>query len=82
MTSGAGHKKYGPKKSRTILAWLTDNKRGTPASAETAIVIAAFISWLLDLNGCTSISSLEASNSQWYMFRKRGMWMIKQNHSL
>jgi len=78
MTSGAGHKKYGPKKSRTILAWLTDNKRGTPASAETATVIAAFISWLLDVN----VSSLETSNCQWYMFRKRGMWMIKENHSL
>jgi hypothetical protein len=78
MTSGTGHKKYGPKKSRTILAWLTDNKRGTPARAETATVIAAFISWLLDVN----VSSLESSNYQWYMFRKRGMWMIKDNHSL
>ena len=75
MTSGAGHKKYGPKKSRTILAWLTDNKRGTPASPETATVIAAFISWLIDVN----VSSLETTNSQWYMFRKRGMWMIKYN---
>ena len=76
MTSGTGHKKYGPKKSRTILAWLTDNKRGTPASPETATVIAAFISWLLDVN----VSSLETSNTQWYMFRKRGMWMIKYNN--
>ena len=76
MTSGTGHKKYGPKKSRTILAWLTDNKRGTPASPETATVIAAFISWLIDVN----VSSLETTNSQWYMFRKRGMWMIKYNN--
>ena len=77
MTSGAGHKKYGPKKSRTILAWLTDNKRGTPASAETALVIADFISWLLDIK----VSSVETAkvNASWIMFRKRGVWMIRNN---
>ena len=85
MTSGAGHKKYGPKKSRTILAWLTDNKRGTPASAETAVVIADFISWILteSENGDSAITvvSVETSKdrAQWIMFRKRGMWMIRQN---
>jgi len=77
MTSGAGHKKYGPKKSRTILAWLTDNKRGTPASAETALVIADFISWLVDVK----VSSVETAktNASWIMFRKRGAWMIRNN---
>jgi len=77
MTSGAGHKKYGPKKSRTILAWLTDNKRGTPASSETALVIAHFISWLLN----TTVSSVETAKeiALWIMFRKRGMWMIRAN---
>lgn len=77
MTSGAGHKKYGPKKSRTILAWLTDNKRGTPASAETALVIADFIGWLVDVK----VSSVETvkTNAPWIMFRKRGVWMIKNN---
>jgi len=77
MTSGAGHKKYGPKKSRTILAWLTDNKRGTPASSETALVIAHFISWLLN----TTVSSVETTKeiALWIMFRKRGMWMIRAN---
>jgi hypothetical protein len=77
MTSGAGHKKYGPKKSRTILAWLTDNKRGTPASSETALVIAHFISWLLN----TTVSSIETAKeiALWIMFRKRGMWMIRAN---
>ena len=84
MTAGSGHKKYGPKKSRTILAWLTDNKRGTPASAETAKVIAEFVSWLLDV----SVSSVENGTNQvdanthintkhWFMFRKRGTWMLK-----
>jgi len=77
MTSGAGHKKYGPKKSRTILAWLTDNKRGTPASTETALVIADFISWFLDIK----VSSVETTklNAPWIMFRKRGVWMIRNN---
>lgn len=77
MTSGVGHKKYGPKKSRTILAWLTDNKRGTPASPETALVIADFIGWLLD----TKVSSVETSvaNAPWIMYRKRGVWMLRNN---
>ena len=77
MTAGSGHKKYGPKKSRTILAWLTDNKRGTPASDETALVIAHFISWLLDVKVSSVTTSV--ANANWIMYRKRGVWMLRTN---
>jgi hypothetical protein len=50
LTDGPVPDKFGPKKSRTLLSWVTNNKRGTPASDESATTVAEFVSWFLDIS--------------------------------
>ena len=50
LTDGPVPDKFGPKKSRTLLSWVTNNKRGTPASDESAATVAEFASWFLDIS--------------------------------
>jgi len=84
MTSGVGHKLFGPKKSRIILAWITNNKRGTPASDESAAVVAEFISWFLDVPIATfadlenTKKAAKTACAEWVMIRKRGCWVLRK----
>jgi hypothetical protein len=46
VSKGSIHKWLGPKKSRTLLAWITRNNHGVPD--EMGKIITAFLSWFLD----------------------------------
>jgi len=46
VSKGTGHQWLGPKKSRTLLAWITHNNHGVPD--EMGKIITDFLSWFLD----------------------------------
>jgi hypothetical protein len=46
VSKGPGHQWLGPKKSRTLLAWVTQNNHGV--ADEMGKIITDFLSWFLD----------------------------------
>ena len=48
VSKGSGHQWLGPKKSRTLLAWVTHNNHGV--ADEMGKIITDFLSWFLDMS--------------------------------
>jgi len=94
LTDGPVPKLFGPKKTRILIGWITNNKRGTPASDEAALIVAEFVAWFLDITityvpketdkekPTTVRRAFAVSskvNAEFLLYRKRGAWWIKNN---
>jgi hypothetical protein len=91
LSDGPCYTWFGPKKSRILLGWITNNKRGSPASDEAADTVAEFLAWLLGIRVGVVHKSEEtttktpqktensySTTSAHTLYRKRGEWWITE----